>query len=145
MMWAIKKNYSSYSNRHTKDISFHTLFKFQMCPVCRPAFNTTPDCSNSADTGRETVQSYRHWQNRTKSHHKSTARLQPSWTGSCLERRFGREGPHLPSTISIYDPLDFFSARLCKRWGLSSVSAYNVEQRDRSNRNSDLKTVRPLW
>jgi len=61
-----------------------------MYPVCRPAFSTTPDCSNSADNGPEI-------------HSEVTTVL----NRQLPEKWFGREGPHPPSTITISDPLDF--------------------------------------
>ena len=45
--------------------------------------------------------------------------------------------------LHIWSPV-LFSVRLCERWGLRSANAYNVEQLERSNRNSDCKTERPL-
>jgi len=126
----------------------HLVYSFSHC-IQDP---NVPRLSPSLlyDTTVQTLQtlvvklfSYRHWQNRTKRHHKSTARLQPSWTGNCLKEGSAEKvytlRPRSPYLIHWT-----FSVRLCERWGLRSANAYSVEQLEISNRNSDSKTERPL-
>jgi hypothetical protein len=78
--------------------------------------------------------------NMTGRHGASTVRWQHSWIGSCHSDGSARGGttswpprsPHLtPSNI----PVGF-----CERWGLRSANAYNPEQIEGSNMNSDRKT-----
>jgi hypothetical protein len=73
-----------------------------------------------------------------------------TWQSATTHQQLGDKwdwpsGVHiLTSMISRSDSPWFFPVGICKRWLLNSANAYNSEQLEASNTNSDCKSDQPL-